>query len=153
MSHYDIRAEVLANELDTVGEISTLSCDFYICCIIMSMKKYICYTGECLLLSFSWFISSVADWSDLVSWLTEIIDYESQCGVCHHFQSDSTSSLHHNWPYPRSSKMRKLPIIHANVDLPVSGFAHMFFMQNAYKIQVRASFRALNSNYAAQCRV
>ena len=41
--------------------------------------------------------------------------------------------------------MRKLPIIHANVNLPVSGFAHMFFMQNAYKIQVRAAFRALNS--------
>ena len=37
-----------------------------------------------------------------------------------------------NWPYPQSSKMRKLPIIHVNVDLPVSGFAHMFFMQNAY---------------------
>ena len=49
--------------------------------------------------------------------------------------------------------MRKIPIIHVNVDLPVSGFAHMFFMQNAYKIQVRADFRALNSNYAAQCRV
>ena len=50
-----------------------------------------------------------------------------------------------NWPYPRSSKMRKLPIIHVNVDLPVSGFAHVFFMQNAYKIQVRAGFRILNS--------
>ena len=36
--------------------------------------------------------------------------------------------------------MRKLPIIHVNVDLPVSGFAHMFFMQNAYNIQVRAPF-------------
>ena len=55
--------------------------------------------------------------------------------------------------YPQSSKMRKLPIIHANVDLPVSGFANVFFMQNPYKIQVRAGFRALNSNYAAQCRV
>ena len=49
--------------------------------------------------------------------------------------------------------MRKLPIIHVNVDLPVSGFTHVFFMQNVYKIQVRAGFRALNSNYAAQCRV
>ena len=29
--------------------------------------------------------------------------------------------------------MRKLPIIHVNVDLPVSGFAHVFFMQNATK--------------------
>ena len=35
--------------------------------------------------------------------------------------------------------MRKLSIIHINVDLPVSGFAHMFFMQNAYKRQVRAN--------------
>ena len=49
--------------------------------------------------------------------------------------------------------MRKLPIIHVNVDLPVSGLAHVFCIQNAYKIQVRAGFRALNSNYAAQCRV
>ena len=45
-----------------------------------------------------------------------------------------------NWPYPQSSKMRKLPIIHVNVDLPVSSFAHMFFMQNTYKIQVCAPF-------------
>ena len=37
-----------------------------------------------------------------------------------------------NSPYPLSLKMHKLPIIHVhvNVDLPVSGFAHMFFMQN-----------------------
>ena len=54
---------------------------------------------------------------------------------------------------PAILDMRKLPIIHVNVDLPVSGFAHVFCIQNAYKIQVRASFRALNSNYAAQCRV
>ena len=50
-----------------------------------------------------------------------------------------------NWPHPQSSKMRKLPIIHVNVDLPVSGFAHMFFMQNAYKIQVRGTLTALRS--------
>ena len=56
--------------------------------------------------------------------------------------NNSTQAINYevNWPYPQSSKMRKLPIIHVNVDLPVSGFAHVFFMQNAYKIQVRAPF-------------
>ena len=51
-----------------------------------------------------------------------------------------TASYINNWPYPRSSKMRKLPIIHANVDLPVSGFAHVFLMQNAYKYKCAQAF-------------
>ena len=42
-----------------------------------------------------------------------------------------------NSPYPLSSKMRKLPIIHVNVDLPVSGFAHVFFMQNTCKTRTK----------------
>ena len=33
--------------------------------------------------------------------------------------------------------MRKLPIIHVNVDLPVSGFVHMFFMQNTWKMRTK----------------
>ena len=42
---------------------------------------------------------------------------------------------------PRKCVNYGLPIIHVSVDLPVSG----------YKIQVRAGFRALNSNCAAAC--
>ena len=33
--------------------------------------------------------------------------------------------------------MRKLPIIHVNVNLPVSGFVHMFFMQNMCKTRTK----------------
>ena len=90
-----------------------------------------------------------AEWCGGLGWPEE--------SRCRYVSRGALCSIHFfelfNWPYPQSSKMRKLPIIHANVDLPVSGFAHMFFMQNAYKIQVSAGFRALNSNYAAQCKV
>ena len=46
----------------------------------------------------------------------------------------------HNSPYPLSSKMRELPIIHVNVDLPVFSFAHMIFMQNTCKTRTKYKY-------------